>query len=767
MTTGTTLQQAITLHQAGQLEDAEQLYRNILQIEPDHPNANYNLGLLMIQQNQIDDALALFTIALNANPNSTQYWVNYIEALIYTEHFDIAENILKQGRLNGLEGKAFDQLDIVLVSAIEKSQSTVIQTEINVVTNQITAKPIKTDRLIGHAKKGKNEEVRKLYKMFLDVYPKSQYTKKGHEVLQNNNVNKKVQSRIPQTQIDYVISLYSAGQFQNTLSVIAALSKVYPNVSLLFSISGACHQSLGQLHMAVMHYERALTIEPELVEAHSNLGIALKELGQLNDAINCYEKALKIKPDYAPAHYNLGIAFDELGQLDAAVNCYKQALTIKPNYAEAHNNLGFVLKELDQLDESCKSCKQALMINPNYVEAHNNLGNALHDLGQLNEAVKCYKKALEIKPDYAEAHNNLGIVFKDLGQRDAAFKHYNRSLEISPDYAEARHNLSLLQLDNGYLSEGFKNYEARWKCKNVNFNRYQCGLTQWAGEPLKGKNILIWGEQGVGDEIQFSTLIPEFRTLGGNIVIKCAPKLVDLFQYSFPWAKVRKSDTTNSQERMIDSEFDYQIPMGSLAPLFRKTIDDFHKKQKPFIPRLTQKEKKIRTELNLRKGQLLIGLCWRSSLATIKRTRTIGYLDIKDLLPFQLIQGAQFLAVQYDECQSELNRVRSKGLPIHYNETVDQENDLLNTSALLGACDLVISASTAVYQLSASLGVPTLCFKVLNCEYQRIPWHPTVQYLNLNSNKPSLLIQEIITKLPEYIRWSNEVTTSERRIHSY
>ena len=136
-----------------------------------------------------------------------------------------------------------------------------------------------------------------LYKMFFDVYPKSEHAKKGLEVLQNNNVNKKVQSRIPQTQIDYVISLYSAGQFQNTLSVIATLSKVYPNVSLLFSISGACYQSLGQLHMAVMHYEKALAIEPELVETHSNLGTALKELGQLNAAINYYENALKIKPD--------------------------------------------------------------------------------------------------------------------------------------------------------------------------------------------------------------------------------------------------------------------------------------------------------------------------------------------------------------------------------------------------------------------------------------------------------------------------------------
>jgi protein O-GlcNAc transferase len=138
-----TLQQAITHHQAGQLDDAEQLYRSILQREPEHPDTNHNFGLLKMQQGQSDDALALFISELNASPSAISYRVSYIDALICTEQFDVAENILKLGRSTGLEGEAFDQLDILLVYAIEKYQSTFVQTEIDIVTNQVTAKPIK------------------------------------------------------------------------------------------------------------------------------------------------------------------------------------------------------------------------------------------------------------------------------------------------------------------------------------------------------------------------------------------------------------------------------------------------------------------------------------------------------------------------------------------------------------------------------------------------------------------------------------------------
>jgi len=135
-------------------------------------------------------------------------------------------------------------------------------------------------------------------------------------------------------------------------------------------------------------------------------------------------------------------------------------------------------------------------------------------------------------------------------------------------------------------------------------------------------------------------------------------------------------------------------------------------------------------------------------------------------LPLKAIKGVIFLGLQYDNCLPKLDRVRELGLPIRYYTNIDQKNDLTSTSVLIGACDLVISASTAVYSMSGALGVPTIVFESGKNNKNRISWFPTVRPFSLNPDNPSLLINDIINQMPELIDWSNKVTTSERYIDS-
>ena len=232
-----------------------------------------------------------------------------------------------------------------------------------------------------------------------------------------------------------------------------------------------------------------------------------------------------------------------------------------------------------------------------------------------------------------------------------------------------------------------------------------------------------------------------------------------------PWAEVRETGAINCEGSEIYSQFDYQIPMGSIAPLFRTTLDDFRNYQKPYLPRLKEGELKVRNKLNLAEGQLLIGLCWRSSLLT--RKRSMHYINVEEFASLKAIKGAVFLGLQYDDCMPELDRVRELGLPVRYYTNIDQKNDLASSSALIGACDLVISASTAVFQIAGALGVPTVMFDSHPYSCTRIQWHPTVRKLELDSDKPSLLIEQIICESPEIINWANTVTTSGRCIDSY
>ena len=351
---------------------------------------------------------------------------------------------------------------------------------------------IKSQRLLARAKKiankGEVEEARKLYAKVLEASPNNQEAQDGLLEFQPKN-----QSAPPKSEIQSAIVLHSNGQIQEALDIVETLIKDYPEVPLLFNISGACYAGLGQFDTAVMHYEQALTIKPEYAEAHYNLAGTLQELGKLEAAVKSYEKsltikpnyadahnnlgnvlkdleqleaavksyktAIAIKPDYLEAHYSLGKTLQELGQLDDAVKSYKEVVDIEPDFAEMHNNLGVVLKELNQKDAALKSLEKAVAIKPDFAEAHNNLGNILKELDQLNASVKCYEKAVALKPDYSDAHYNLGGVFKDLGQLEAAVKSYERSLAIQPEHTDAHYNLGGVFKDLGQLEAAVKYYE--------------------------------------------------------------------------------------------------------------------------------------------------------------------------------------------------------------------------------------------------------------------------------------------------------------------
>jgi tetratricopeptide (TPR) repeat protein len=421
MTLEQTLQTAITHHKAGELEDAEQLYRAILTEEPKHPDANHNLGVLLKQGDKANVALPFFKTALESNPNQGQFWISYIDTLIHLGQLDSARNVFEQGQSRGLRGKTADQLS-VLINSVKDNQCHPLQAKIDSVNVLYS--------------NGQIQEALDATEVLIKDYPKeaSFYNISGICSRMLGKHEAAVQS------------------FEQALVIKPDYAEVHYNL-------GNALKDLGQLDAAVKSYERALAIKSDGAEAHNNLGITLQELGQLNTAVKSFEQALAINSDFAEAHYNLGNTLKELGQLEAAVKSYEQALTIKPDYAKAHNNLGNALKALGQLDASVKSYERALAIKPDFGDAHNNLGVIFDELGQLGASVKSYEQALTIKPDFSDAHNNLGVIFDELGQLEAAVKSYEQALVIKPNFAEAYSNLGNTLKALGQLDASAKSYE--------------------------------------------------------------------------------------------------------------------------------------------------------------------------------------------------------------------------------------------------------------------------------------------------------------------
>ncbi len=239
---------------------------------------------------------------------------------------------------------------------------------------------------------------------------------------------------------------------------IHALACTSDNVIAYNNLGNALFQK-GNVDEALVHYQKALEINPDYAEAHVNLGNALLQKGNVDEAIVHYQKALQIEPDYAKAHVNLGSVLFQKGDVDEAIAHFQKALQINPDNAVTCVDLGYALLQKGNVDEAIAQYQTALQINPDYAKAHNNLGNALLQKGDLDEAIVHYQKALQINPDYATARNNLGTALLQKGNVDEAIIHYQKALQINPDDAGAYNNLGNALFQKGNVDEAIVHFQ--------------------------------------------------------------------------------------------------------------------------------------------------------------------------------------------------------------------------------------------------------------------------------------------------------------------
>jgi tetratricopeptide (TPR) repeat protein len=295
------LQQGITAHQEGKLQDAERLYRAILQSQSAQPDANHNMGVLAVDVGKVQEALPFFKTALEANSSISQYWLSYIAALIKLGQIADAKNVFSQAKSKGASGEKFDQLG----------------TEIS----KLSTNP--------------HDPPSGLLQPIINLYMEGQLQQALSESTQ-------MLERFPNSVFLYNIAGASNEglmQFDAAVDRYKQALKIKPDYAEAYYNMGNALNAKGDLDAAIDSYKQALKIKPDHASALRNMGNVLNNKGDLDAAIDIYKQALEIKPDYAEAYYNMGNALRDKGDLDAAIDSYKQALKIKPDYAEAHNNI--------------------------------------------------------------------------------------------------------------------------------------------------------------------------------------------------------------------------------------------------------------------------------------------------------------------------------------------------------------------------------------------------------------------------------------------
>ena len=386
---------AMRYHQSGNLQQAEAIYRQILQVDPSNADALHLLGVIAAQVGKHDLAVEYISQAIRLRPSEPTF------------HNNLGNVFKGQGQLAAAVGQYQEAVRLKPDYADAYNNLGVAFRD----QGQLAAAV------------GQYQEAVRLKPDYADA----------HYNLGNAF---KDQGRLAA----------AVGQYQEALRLKSDYADAHLNL-------GNALQAQGRLAAAVAQYQEALRLKPDYVEAYNNLGKALKEQGQLAEAVRQYQTALRLNPDFIDAHLDLGNALLDQGQLAAAVAQYQQAIRLKPDLAGAYTNLGNALREQGQLAEAVTQHQEALRLKPDYVEAYNNLGNALREQGQLTAAVVQYQQALRLKPDYADAYNNLGVALNEQGQLAAAVVQYQEVIRLKPDYAEAHNNLGNALKDQGELNE--------------------------------------------------------------------------------------------------------------------------------------------------------------------------------------------------------------------------------------------------------------------------------------------------------------------------
>ena len=390
------LQQGVAAHNAGNSQEAERLYRAILQVQPKHPDANHNLGLLAVSMDQSGVALPLFKSAIDVNPNIEQFWLSYIEALIAERQFEKAKQALKKGKKKGVAKEKLKVLTQKLVSV--KAGNNPIQ----------APSQAEMQKLINHYQNGQYGDAEKLAMSMTEQFPGHQFGWKVMGAL-----------------------LEKTGRKSEALNANQKAVQLEPQDAEAHYNLGNTLMGLGRLEEAEASYKQTIALKPDFVLALSNLGMTLQALGRLEEAEASYRHAIALKSDYAEAHSNLGNTLQALGRLEEAEASYRQAIALKPDVAEAHNNLGIMLRDLGRLEEAEASLRQAIGFKPDFALAHSNLGRVLYQLGYKDSALESIENANDIDPESKEyklilsviksrkSREESGVAISDMSDTDA------------------------------------------------------------------------------------------------------------------------------------------------------------------------------------------------------------------------------------------------------------------------------------------------------------------------------------------------------------
>lgn len=548
---------------------------------------------------------------------------------------------------------------------------------------------------------------------------------------------------------------------------------------------GSILRRLGRAEEATAAFRRALTIDPRSADAHVGLGNTLRERGDTAGARGAYAAALAIDAGNAAAHYNLGNLLLAAGELAPAEAAFRATLAREPRNALAMNNLGGILRQTGRLDdaramleeavrvaprnvealttlgltlqnqghgtEAVRRFAEAVALQPGFVPALNNWGNALKDEGDLEGAARRFDEAIAADPAYADALNNRGNVALETGDAAAARGYYERAVAARPGFIDPRFSLAQVALRERDFASGWDGYDLRFETSPA--------MATWRPPPLprferddlgRGLRVAVWREQGIGDQLLFSTLLPELAA-GARPVVEVDARLAPLYRRNHPAIEfVAPEESARAFESC-----ERHMPLGSLPRLFRRDAASFAAQPAALLRADADRVRAMRDALGPGRW---IAVSWRSfqprGRAHLAKRKS---MPVEGLAGLAAAGGVRLLDVQYGDVDADRAAFESAhpGL-MRRVEGLDTYNDFEGLLAAVEACEAVVTVSNVTAHLAGVNG--KRAFVLFTGDHspfhywdarkgERSLWYPSVEVVTAPGEAWDPLVQAVARRL--------------------
>lgn len=518
---------------------------------------------------------------------------------------------------------------------------------------------------------------------------------------------------------------HQAGRMAEAERLYRVVIGLAPRHGDALRLLGVLHLQNGKPEQALPLLQDASQAQPKNPEILNHLGVALSDTGRGKDALASFRQALVINPGYASALGNLGKAFLEQGDAKAALDCFEKLVQHYPNDPKIHVNMGRCWYEMSNFQQAFLCFEKALSQKPDSVDALGGEAAALWAMGHLDETRMKLEYALRIEPDNIDVMTNLGELLHAEGKISEALEQYNRVLSRVPEFPTALWRKGFALLTMGEYREGWKMYAESLGHRDLRGLNLFAPAEPWGGAPAPNKHLLIWGEQGLGDVIQFIRYAELCKERVGKVSVFCAQPLVRLFK-ALPFID-DAFDTIRDR-----SAFDEHVPVMNLPHLFDTTLETVPAAV-PYLRVGPEIQMKWKTRFANDTG-MKVGLVWaggshqdKVQSALTDRQRSIGLERMK---PWFDLHGVQFYSLQKNEPAAQ---IAALGLAGRIIDVMGEAEDFADTAAIVQNLDLVIAVDTSVAHLAGGLGKPVWILSRYNACWRWLqnrpssPWYPTAR----------------------------------------